>query len=51
MDELVEHFTLLPNEMALIGSNSGGEFSQALFPAHKNEVPTAIVKYIAKQKN
>ncbi|HLQ96715.1 MAG TPA: Tn3 family transposase, partial [Pseudogracilibacillus sp.] len=60
MDELVEHFTLLPNEMELIGNKTGTTrlgFAillkvfqhEARFPTYKREVPDAIVQFIAKQ--
>src|SRR5699024_6184757 len=60
MDELVEHFTLLPNEMELIGNKTGTTrlgFAillkvfqhESRFPTYKREVPDAIVQFIAKQ--
>ena len=59
-DELIEHFTFLPNEMQLIGNKSGAtrlgfavlfKFFQyeARFPSHRSEVPKAVVQYIAKR--
>lgn len=58
-DELIEHFTFLPNEIKVIGNKTGGtrlgfavlfKFFQneARFPYHRNEVPKAVVEYIAK---
>ena len=58
--ELVEHFTLLPQEMELISNKTGTTrlgFAvllkvfqhEARFPIYKHEVPIAIVQYIAKQ--
>ena len=60
LDELIEHFTILPNEMRLIENKTGEtrigfavlfKFFQneARFPTHKYEVPKAVIAYIAKQ--
>ncbi|WP_339167699.1 Tn3 family transposase [Brevibacillus sp. FSL L8-0520] len=60
LDELIEHFTILPNEMKLIENKTGEtrigfavlfKFFQneARFPTHKFEVPKAVIAYIAKQ--
>lgn len=60
LDELIEHFTILPNEMKLVenklAENKIGfavllKFFQneARFPTHKFEVPKAVISYIAKQ--
>ena len=60
LEELIEHFTIMPNEMALIGNKTGEtrlgfavllKFFQleAKFPNSMNEIPEIIVKYIAKQ--
>lgn len=60
LDELIEHFTILPNEMSLIENKTGEtkigfavllKFFQneARFPTHKYEVPKAVIAYIAKQ--
>ncbi|WP_445671365.1 DUF4158 domain-containing protein [Paenibacillus sp. FSL R10-2748] len=60
LDELIEHFTYLPNEMQQIGNKSSEtrigfavmfKFFQyeARFPFHKFEVPKAVISYIAKQ--
>lgn len=60
LDELIEHFTFLPNEMQQVGNKSGEtrmgfavlfKFFQfeARFPTHKFEVPKAVIQYIAKQ--
>lgn len=58
-DELIEHFTFLPNETKVIGNKTGAtrlgfavlfKFFQneARFPYHRNEVPKPVVEYIAK---
>jgi Transposase and inactivated derivatives, TnpA family len=60
LEELIENFTIMPNEMALLGNKTGEtrlgfmvllKFFQleARFPNSKNEVPKVVVKYIAKQ--
>lgn len=60
LDELIEHFTILPNEMKLVenkmGENKIGfavllKFFQneARFPTHKHEVPKPVIVFIAKQ--
>lgn len=60
LEELIEHFTVMPNEMALISNKTGEtrlgfmvllKFFQmeARFPNSKNEIPKVVVKYIAKQ--
>jgi len=60
VEELIEHFTLLPNEMKLVGNKTGETrigFAvllkvfqyQARFPSGKNEIPKTVVNYIAKQ--
>ncbi|MFR9709687.1 DUF4158 domain-containing protein [Paenibacillus sp. MB22_1] len=60
LDELIEHFTFLPNEMQQVGNKSGEtrlgfavlfKFFQyeARFPSHKFEAPKAVIQYIAKQ--
>ncbi|WP_336788492.1 Tn3 family transposase [Paenibacillus sp. MMO-177] len=60
LEELIEHFTFLPNEMQQVGNKSGEtrlgfavlfKFFQyeARFPFHKFEVPKAVIQYIAKQ--
>ncbi|GAX90446.1 DUF4158 domain-containing protein [Effusibacillus lacus] len=60
LDELIEHFTILPNEMKLIENKTGEtkigfavllKFFQyeARFPTQKYEVPKAVIAYIAKQ--
>ncbi|EJR29172.1 Tn3 family transposase [Bacillus mycoides] len=59
-EELIEHFTFLPNEIRLIGNKTGETrlgFAvllkfyqyQARFPLQKQEIPEAIINYIAKQ--
>jgi len=60
IDELIDHFTLLPNELTTIGNKAGStrlgfavtfKFFQyeARFPQSKSEIPKTIVEYIAKQ--
>jgi Transposase and inactivated derivatives, TnpA family len=60
LDELIEHFTIMPNEMRLIENKTGEtrlgfavllKFFQheARFPGHKYEVPKVVIAYIAKQ--
>ncbi len=60
LEEIIDHFTFLPNESALIGNKTGEtrlgfgvmfKFFQyeARFPNHKNEIPKEIIEYIAKQ--
>lgn len=60
LDELIEHFTFLPNEMQQVGNKSGEtrigfavlfKFFQyeARFPIYKYEIPKEILSYIAKQ--
>lgn len=62
LDELIDHFTLMPNELALLGNKTGEtrlgfavlfKFFQyeAKFPSRKNEIPKEVIKYIAKQIN
>ena len=57
-DELIEHFTFLPNEMQQVGNKSGATrlgFAvlfkyfqyEARFPSQKSEVPKVVVQYIA----
>ena len=59
-EELVEHFTLLPDESILLDNLSGSnrlgfalllKFFQieARFPISKQEIPKSVVSYIAKQ--
>ena len=59
LDELIEHFTFLPNEMQEVGKKAGEnrlgfavlfKFFQyeARFPTNKSEVPEAVVEYIAR---
>ena len=59
LDELIEHFTFLPNEMQEVGKKTGEnrlgfavlfKFFQyeARFPTSKSEVPEAVVEYIAR---
>ena len=60
LEELIEHFTIMPNEMALLGNKSGETrlgfmvllkfFQQETrFPNLKSEVPRDMVDFIAKQ--
>jgi TnpA family transposase len=60
VDELIEHWTLLPDEQALLGNKIGCnrlgfavllKFFQleARFPEQKNEIPKPVVIYLAKQ--
>jgi len=59
-DELIEHFTFLPNEMQQVGKKTGEtrlgfavlfKFFQyeARFPTHKSEVPKVVIQYIAER--
>ena len=59
-EELVEHFTLLPNDLSTLDSKEGTnqlgfavwlKFFQyeARFPRSRQEIPKAVVSYIAKQ--
>lgn len=60
LDDLVEHFTLLPNELELIGNKPDEtklgfavllKFfqSEVRFPNQKFEIPKAVLAFIAKQ--
>lgn len=60
LEELIDTFTIMPNEMDLLGNKTGEtrlgfmvllKFFQveARFPSTKNEIPRDVVKYIAKQ--
>ncbi|MCL2321000.1 MAG: Tn3 family transposase, partial [Oscillospiraceae bacterium] len=62
LDELIEHFTFVPNELDQIRNKSGTtrlgfavlfKFFQyeARFPNHKNEIPKEVILYISKQLN
>ena len=59
-DELITHFTLLPDEVALLGNKTGATrlgFAvllkafqlDARFPRYKNDVPRVVVDYVARQ--
>jgi hypothetical protein len=59
-EELVEHWTLMPHELALLGNKTGAtrlgfalllKFfqSEARFPKDAHELPEAVVGYVAKQ--
>jgi hypothetical protein len=59
-EELVEHWTLLPDELNLVGNKTGATrlgFAILLkvfqlegrFPKHKGDIPQAIIDYVAKQ--
>jgi TnpA family transposase len=60
LEDLIEHFTLLPNELATLGNKTGEtrlSFAvmlkhfqyEARFPNHKHEIPKEVIRYIAKQ--
>lgn len=60
LDELIDHFTFLPNELSLIRNKTREtrlgfavmfKFFQfeARFPYSKNEIPKVVIKYISKQ--
>jgi hypothetical protein len=60
LDEIIDHFTFLPNELTQVGNKTGEtrlgfgvmfKYFQyeARFPNYKNEVPIEIIEYIAKQ--
>ncbi len=60
VDELVEHWTLLPDEQALLANTTGAtrlgfavllKFFQleGRFPYAKNEIPAPVIAFIAKQ--
>jgi Domain of unknown function (DUF4158) len=62
IEELVEHFTLLPQDMDLLANKTGPTrlgFAvllkyfqyEARFPAAKQDVPKALVTYLANQLN
>jgi hypothetical protein len=62
IDDLIDHFTFLPNELALLSNKSGAnrlgfaalfKFFQyeARFPKYKSEIPKDILLYISKQLN
>jgi TnpA family transposase len=59
-DELIEHFTLLPAEVAFLGSNDPhNQLGKAIllkffehagrFPEDQSELPTTVIAYIAQQ--
>ena len=59
-EELIEHWTLHVEELALLGNKTGAtrlgfavllKFFQkeARFPAYKNEVPGVVITYLATQ--
>ena len=60
LDELIEHFTIMPNEMVLVGNKTGETrlgfvillkffHMEARFSSSKNEIPKLVVEYISKQ--
>ena len=60
LEELIEHFTLIPEEMRLIGNKYGSTrlgFAVSLkffqyqgrFPKGKQEISTQLIDYVAKQ--
>jgi hypothetical protein len=62
LDELIEHFTFMPNELTQLSNKTGKtrlgfavlfKFFQceARFPNHKNEIPKEVIQYISKQLN
>ncbi len=62
IEELVEHFTLLPQDMDLLANKTGPTrfgFAvllkyfqyEARFPAAKQDVPKALITYLANQLN
>lgn len=62
VDDIIHHFTLLPSEIAFLGSNDPhNHLGKALllkffqyegrFPENETELPTAIVEYVAQQLN
>jgi TnpA family transposase len=62
LEELIEHFTLMPNELSQLSNKTGAtrlgfavlfKFFQyeARFPNHRNEIPKEVILYISKQLN
>lgn len=62
LDELIEHFTLTPQEMWLIGNKTDETRlgfvvmlkyfqHEGQFPNQRNQIPPVVVEYIAKQIN
>lgn len=62
IDELIDHFTFLPNELVQLSNKTGAtrlgfaalfKFFQheAKFPTHKGEIPKEVLSYISKQLN
>ena len=60
LEDLIDYFTFLPNELSEIGNKSGETRigfavmfkyfqNEAKFPNHKNEIPRTVINYIAKQ--
>ena len=59
-DDLIEHWTLTPEDLALLGAKTGHNrlgcalllkylHLEGRFPLHKHEVPPAVVTYVASQ--
>jgi hypothetical protein len=59
-EELVEHWTLTPDELALLGNKAGSPRlgfgvllkafqHEGVFPAGKHEVPAPVVAFLARQ--
>lgn len=62
LDELIDHFTFLPNELSQLSNKTGATrfgFAvlfkyfqyEAKFPAHKGEIPKEVLMFISKQLN
>ncbi|MBW4430957.1 MAG: DUF4158 domain-containing protein [Pelatocladus maniniholoensis HA4357-MV3] len=60
VDELIEHWTLLPNEITMLANKTGANrlgFAVLLkffqyetkFPSSHSDIPSTVVDYIAKQ--
>ena len=62
VDEIIEHFTLLPPEISFLGSSDPHNHlgkavllkffqNEGCFPENKSEIPRAIIEYVAQQLN
>lgn len=62
LEELIDHFTFMPNELSQLSNKTGNtrlgfavlfKFFQyeARFPNHRNEIPKEVIQYISKQLN
>jgi len=60
IEELIEHFTLVPPELELLGNKTGATrlgFAlllkcfqlEGLFPTAKHEIPRSVIDYVAHQ--